>query len=133
MSAPDSSDNPAGLRGYVHAMYALHALSVVIGVCSSRFVVTAFVFGLPSIIAVVMNYARRSDAQNTWLQAHFSWQLRSFWYAALWVVASTLLFGPFVLIAIGIPFLMLAYGLIGLWAAYRIVRGWLALRAGREP
>jgi uncharacterized membrane protein len=114
-------------------MYALHALSVVIGVCSSRFVVMAFVFGLPSIIAVVMNYVRRSDAQNTWLQAHFSWQLRSFWYAAMWVVASTLLFGPFVLIAIGIPFLMLAYGLIGLWAAYRIVRGWLALRAGHEP
>lgn len=133
MSVPDSSADNNGLRGYVHAMYALHALSVLIGVCSSRFVAMAFVFGLPSIIAVVMNYARRSDAQNTWLQAHFSWQLRSFWYAALWIVASTLLFGPFVLIAIGIPFLMLAYGLTGLWAAYRIVRGWLALRAGHEP
>jgi uncharacterized membrane protein len=133
VSVPDSSADNSGLRGYVHAMYALHALSVLIGVCSSRFVAMAFVFGLPSILAVVMNYARRSDAQNTWLQAHFSWQLRSFWYAALWIVASTLLFGPFVLIAIGIPFLMLAYGLTGLWAAYRIVRGWLALRAGHEP
>jgi len=133
VSVPDSSADNSGLRGYVHAMYALHALSVLIGVCSSRFVAMAFVFGLPSILAVVMNYARRSDAHNTWLQAHFSWQLRSFWYAALWIVASTLLFGPFVLIAIGIPFLMLAYGLTGLWAAYRIVRGWLALRAGHEP
>lgn len=133
MSAPDSSANPAGLRSYAQVMYALHALSVLIGVCSSRFVVMAFVFGLPSILAVIMNYARRSETQDTWLQAHFSWQLRSFWYAALWVVASTLLFGPFVFIAIGIPPLMLSYVLIGLWAAYRIVRGWLALRAGNPP
>ena len=133
MSAPDSSANPAGLRSYAQVMYALHALSVLIGLCSSRFVVMAFVFGLPSILAVIMNYARRSEAQDTWLQAHYSWQLRSFWYAALWVVASTLLLGPFVLIAIGVPFLMLAYGLVGLWAAYRIVRGWLALHAGNPP
>lgn len=133
MSVPDSSADNSGLRGYVQAMYALHALSVVIGLCSSRYVVVAFVFGLPSIIAVIMNYARRSDAEGSWLRAHFSWQLRSFWYAALWIVASTLLFGPFVFIAIGIPLLMLAYGLTGLWAIYRIVRGWLALQAGRAP
>ena len=133
MSVPDSSADSNGLRGYVQAMYALHALSVVIGLCSSRYVVWAFVFGLPSIIAVIMNYARRGEAEGSWLRAHFSWQLRSFWYAALWIVASTALFGPFVFIFIGIPLLMLAYGLTGLWAIYRIVRGWLALQAGRAP
>lgn len=116
---------------YTHLMYALHAAGIVIGVASSAFIVTAFLFGWPSIIAVVMNYLRRGQVRGTWLDSHFSWQLRTFWWALAWLVASTLLFGPFALILIGIPFLLLSYFLIGLWAAYRIIRGWLALRDGR--
>ena len=46
-------------------------------------------------------------------------------------MGSSLLFGPFALILIGIPFLLLSYFLIGVWAAYRIGRGWLALKDGR--
>jgi len=69
--------------------------------------------------------------RGTWLDSHFSWQIRTFWFALLWLVAATLLFGPFVLIFIGIIPLFISYGLTGLWAVYRIARGWLALRDGR--
>lgn len=117
---------------YTHLMYALHAASIVVGVLSTTFIVTAFVFGLPSIIAVVMNYVRRSEVRGTWLESHFRWQVRSFWIALAALVGATLVFGPFALILIGIPFLLLSYFLIGIWVAYRVARGWLALKDGRS-
>ena len=121
---------------YTHWMYALHALSAFIGLVGSWAIVTAFVFGVPSIIAVVMNYARRDDARGTWLESHFAWQLSTFWRAMLWMVVLGVLGALFAITLIGIPIAILLYlGLIplGLWAIYRIVRGWLKLRDGREP
>jgi len=124
------------LISYVHWMYALHALSAAIGIFGSAFVITAFVFGLPSIVAVVMNYVRRGEARGTWLEAHFTWQLRTFWFALLWMVVLALLAALFTLTIIGIPLAVVLFlGMIsvGFWAVYRIVRGWLNLRDGRVP
>jgi uncharacterized membrane protein len=118
--------------GYTQIMYLLHALSIAIGLLSTAFIVTAFVFGLPSIIAVIMNYARRSQVRDTWLDSHFRWQVRTFWFALLGLIVATLVFGPFVFILIGIPFLWLSYILIGVWAIYRIARGWIALNNQRS-
>ncbi len=112
-------------------MYGLHALAIAIGVVTSASIVGKFVFGLPSIIAVIMNYLRRSEARGTWLEPHFSWQLQTFWIAAALYVGALLLFGPLVFLFIGIPLLLLAWFATGIWATYRIARGWLALRDGR--
>jgi uncharacterized membrane protein len=116
---------------YVHVMYALHAASIVIGVLSTSFILAAFLFGWPSIIAIIMNYIRHGDVRDTWLSSHFRWQKRTFWIAAGSAVGASILFGPLVLILIGIVPLLLSYFLIGIWAAYRVVRGWLALNEGR--
>lgn len=113
--------------GYTQIMYLLHAISIAIGILSTAFIVTAFVFGLPSIIAVIMNYARRDQVRDTWLESHFRWQRRTFWFALLGLVAASLVFWPFVLILIGIPLLWLSYFIIGVWAIYRIAKGWIAL------
>jgi uncharacterized membrane protein len=121
-----------GLLGYTHVMYALHALTIVIGIVTPAFIVTAFLFGIPSIIAVIMNYARRGDARGTWLESHFRWQLRTFWIVALVVALAWIAFGWLVLIFIGLIPIFIICGLAGLWAAYRIIRGWLALNA-RKP
>jgi uncharacterized membrane protein len=117
---------------YTHMIYALHAASIIIGVLSTSFIVTAFVFGLPSIIAVIMNYVRRNDVRGTWLESHFRWQIRTFWIALLVLIGVTLVFGPLSLILIGLPFLLLGYILTGVWVAYRVARGWLALKEGRS-
>ena len=45
--------------------------------------VGSFIFGWPSIIAVIINYVKRGDARGTWLESHFQWQIRTFWYAVL--------------------------------------------------
>src|SRR5918993_2743613 len=83
MNAPAytvSTPNPA-LVSYTHWMYALHAASALIGILGSSTIVGAFIFGIPSIVAVVMNYVKRSEARGTYLESHFSWQLRTFWFA----------------------------------------------------
>jgi uncharacterized membrane protein len=109
-------------------VYALHALSLLIGVMTAATVVGAFVFGVPSIIAVVINYLKRDEAKGTFLESHFRWQIRTFWFSLLWCVIAAFLF----LTIIGIPFAFIVLFGAGAWAIYRIARGWLALR-DRKP
>jgi len=120
------------LVSFTHLIYALHATSIIIGIVSSAFIITAFIFGLPSIIAVILNYLKRGEVRGTWLDSHFRWQIRTFWIALIAIAICTLVFGPFALILIGIPFLIAGYVITGIWAAYRIARGWLALKDGRS-
>jgi uncharacterized membrane protein len=119
---------PPGLVNYVNLIYALHAFAVLTGIFSSSSIAGRFLFGLPSIIAVILNYARRNEARGTWLESHFDWQIRTFWYALLWVVV-TLLIGWPLFFLVGDFYTIPGFALVGLWVAYRIVRGWLALRS----
>jgi uncharacterized membrane protein len=119
------------LISYTHVIYALHSLSVLIGLTSAVTIVGAFVFGLPSIIAVIMNYARQSDTRGTFLESHFSWQIKTFWYALLWLVVVWGVSLPLMLIFVGFFTLWAGHVLVGVWVIYRITRGWLALRDRR--
>ena len=120
------------LVSYTHWMYALHALSALMGILTSAAIATAFVFSIPSVIAVIMNYVKRGEVRGTWLDSHFGWQLRTFWYAALWVVLVVLFSTPLIL-ALGLGFLTMWAGIaiVGVWILYRVIRGWLALKDGR--
>jgi uncharacterized membrane protein len=120
-----------GLIQYTNWIYGLHALSVLIGLSTAHNVAMRFAFGLPSIVAVIMNYARRSEARGTWLESHFRWQIRTFWYSWLWIFVTSILAIPLLIVLIGILVAMIGYALIGLWIIYRVLRGWLALREGR--
>ena len=106
---------------------ALHAFSAVMGIVSSAAVVTAFLTGWPSIFAVLLNYVKRSDVRGTYLESHFRWQIRTFWWAAFWVMGAVVLF----VTIIGIPLAWLIFVATGLWVLYRIMRGWLALNDAR--
>ncbi len=112
-----------------HLIYALHACAVFVGVTSSVVTVAGgFVFGLPSLIAVFLNYLKRSDVKGTWLESHFTWQIRTFWFTLLWLVIA----GLVMLTIIGIPFAAwVMIPVLGLWVGYRVVRGWLALAGVR--
>jgi uncharacterized membrane protein len=121
----------ASLISYTHIIYALHSLSVLIGLTSAWTIVGSFIFGLPSIIAVIMNYARQSEVRGTFLESHFRWQIRTFWFALLWVLVILALSLPLMLIVVGFFTLWIGYVLLGIWVIYRIIRGWLALRDQR--
>jgi uncharacterized membrane protein len=119
------------LISYTHWMYALHAASALMGVFTGATVIGQFVFGIPSIIAVVMNYVKRDEARGTWLESHFSWQLRTFWFALLAFLAIGLFSLPLVLLlGLGILTWMLGAFLVGIWIIYRVARGWLRLKDG---
>jgi len=125
--AETSATPQHNLVALTHLIYGLHAFSALMGVISSAAIVTAFLTGWPSLLAVILNYAKRSEVRGTWLESHFSWQIRTFWWALFWVVTAFVLF----MTIIGIPVALLMFVGTGLWVLYRIVRGWLALNDGR--
>ncbi len=122
----------AGLVNITHLVYALHALGIAIGAFGAASVMGAFLFGWPSIIAVIINYVKRGEARGTWLESHFTWQIRTFWFALLWTVLVVVVSIPLTLVLIGLATLPLGLLVLGVWAAYRIARGWFALGGRRQ-
>jgi uncharacterized membrane protein len=110
-----------------HLVYALHAWSVLAGIVGAASIVGMFLTGWPSIIAVIINYVKRPDARGTWLDTHFGWQIRTFWYTLLWVVIAVIA----AFTVIGLPFAIGIAVVITLWVIYRIVRGWIALASAK--
>jgi len=110
-----------------HIIYGLHTLSILIGLTSAITVVGAFVFGIPSIVAVIVNYVNQASARGTFLESHFRWQIRTFWFALMWVLIGIVLF----VTIIGIPIAWIVFVGAGIWVIYRIARGWLTLQDGK--
>lgn len=86
-------------------IYALYAASILVGITA--------------IVAIVMNYIKKDDVAGTFLESHFRWQIRTFWFGLLWslvgVVLMVVLVGWAVLFANTV------------WMIYRIAKGWLRL------
>lgn len=114
-----------------HFVYGLHAMSLVIGAFGAATIIGAFLFGWPSIIAVIINYVKRGDVAGTWLESHFRWQIRTFWYALLWAVLVVMVSVPLAIVLIGFATWALGLFALGIWASYRVIRGWLALNEGK--
>jgi uncharacterized membrane protein len=110
-----------------HVVYALHTLSLVIGAFGAASIIGAFVFGWPSIIAVIINYVKRNEVRGTYLDSHFSWQIRTFWWALLIACIIAVLGLTLAIVLIGFAIWIIGFFVLGLWAIYRIARGWLAL------
>jgi len=112
-----------------HVIYGLHAASLVTGIIGAATVVGAFLTGWPSIIAVILNYVKRSEARGTWLDSHFRWQIRTFWFGFLWVALCV----AFIVVTLGVGLIIawLPLGVVGLWFIYRIAVGWLRLKDRR--
>lgn len=110
-----------------HVIYGLHAASVVIAILTSATIILTFLFSIPSILAVILNYVRRNDARGTFLDSHFRWQIRTFWFTMLWAAIGGVLFITILLI----PLAIVIWVALALWLMYRIVRGWWNLKDGR--
>ena len=80
---------------------------------------TSFLMGITFIAAVVVNYVKKSDVRGTWLESHFRWQIRTFWFGLLWIIVG------FVFSFVVVGYLILVANAV--WVIYRIVKGWLRL------
>lgn len=97
------------LRDIATLVYALYAASIFAGIT---------LFG-----GVVVAYLKRDDAAGTWLESHYRWQIRTFWWLLLWGAVGILT----TLVLVGFAVLLGA----ALWFVYRVAKGWLALRDGK--
>jgi uncharacterized membrane protein len=127
---PSTAADESSLVTWTNVIYLLHAFSLLTGILGAATVIGAFLIGWPSIIAVILNYVKRDAARGTWVESHFRWQIRTFWFGLLWVMLCVI----FVIMTLGLGILLawIPLGFITLWFIYRIVRGWLALNA-RSP
>src|SRR6267142_2985545 len=105
-------DQERSLRNVATAVYALQAVGVLVPVV------------LPWIVGVVIDYIKRDEARGTWVESHFTWQIRTFWWSLLWAVIG----GILLLVLIG----WLVLAATAVWIIYRIVKGWLRLTERRE-
>jgi uncharacterized membrane protein len=131
LEQPQSIAPNPSLVTIANVVYALHAVSLAIGAFGAATVVGAFVFGWPSIIAVIINYVKRGEVRGTYLESHFRWQIRTFWYALLWFALTCLISALLAPIIIGFLIWPVLMSALGIWAIYRVARGWLALRDSR--
>ena len=115
----------------LHITYALHAVGLAIGAFGAASVVGTFIFGWPSIIAVIVNYVKRGDARGTWLESHFDWQIRTFWLAVAWSIFVFLIGLPLTLVIVGFGVWAVGFFILGVWAIYRIAKGWMRLNDRR--
>ena len=106
-----------------HFVYGLHAVAIMLGITGAATVVGGFVGSVPSIIAVIINYLKRGGARGSWAASHYRWQIRTFWFALLWLIIAILL----VVTLVGAPFGLGLLLTVTLWLIYRIARGWLRL------
>ncbi len=104
-----STENEKSAITLTTVIYALYAASYFVGVTA--------------IVAIVMNYIKKDDVAGTFLESHFRWQIRTFWFGVFWgaLGAITALFG--------IGWIILFAN--GIWIIYRIVKGWLSLNDGK--
>jgi uncharacterized membrane protein len=110
--APDSVVNTAGehsARQLATLVYALQASS--------------FLVGVTLIAAVVVNYIKRDEMAGTWIESHFRWQIRTFWFCLLWSAIGV------ALLVVVVGFFIL--GATGIWLVYRIAKGWISLSEGK--
>lgn len=103
---------PAGNSSLKTVATAVYALQV-----------AAFFVGITALIGVIIAHIKIGDARGTWLESHFRWQIRTFWYSVLWGIVGA------ILLTVMIGYLVLI-GVV-VWVIYRIVKGWLRLIDGK--
>jgi uncharacterized membrane protein len=97
------------LKNITIAVYVLQAAS--------------FLIGITFLVALIINYVKRPDVAGTYLESHFTWQIRTFWYGLLWGVLG------FITLFIVIGYFILLANTV--WILYRVIKGWLRLFDGQ--
>jgi uncharacterized membrane protein len=108
--------------------YALFALAAIMQLLSSGMPLVAPFFGLLGIIGIVVLYVKRDEARGTWLESHFTWLIRTFWWSLLWAVLGAVLFLLLAIVLIGFLVGPAIWFVAGIWVIYRVIRGYLLFK-----
>lgn len=123
---------PSSIVTVARVVYILHSVSIILGIATGASIIGAFLFEWPSIAAVVLNYVMRSEARGTFVDSHFSWQIRTFWYAMGWAVLVAIVGFFLSFVFVGFFIWTIGFVVMGIWVGYRIIRGWMRL-SSQQP
>ena len=98
------------------------------------YIVAIFSAGLLAVIALIINYVKRSDVQGSIFESHFTWQIRTFWWYLFWNIIAFVPFfflfftgenpDAFAGVALGASaFCVAVIGLSWVWIIYRAIKG----------
>jgi uncharacterized membrane protein len=128
-STPANASGPSqSLISTTLLVYALFGVAAVAGLVSSGFPLVAPLVGLIGIIGLILAYVKRGDAAGTWLQSHYRWLIRTFWFSLLWGFVGGLVLVTLGLILIGIPIAFCIWIAATIWVMYRLIRGYVLFK-----
>ncbi len=106
-NTPALSPQDESLRKITLFDYALHIASPIISMMSL------------TLVALIINYVKRDDAQGTVYASHMDWMISTCWWTLLWLVIT----GTITLLS----FTLLGFTMIipVLWYLYRMIKGLL--------
>jgi len=116
---PSPAVEPQPPTGTANILYLLHLLA-------------PFTAWLLAVVAIIIGMATRDRVRGTWVDSHFSWLSRTFWWGILWIaIGGVVTFVLFITI-LGIPLVWLPWTILFIWYLYRVIRGWILLN-DRKP
>jgi uncharacterized membrane protein len=95
-------------------LYVMHAIA-------------PFTYWTLAVVAVIIGAISRDSVRGTFLETHYAYLGRTFWWSLLWLVIFTVVF---VISLVGIFLLFIPWGILTIWYLYRVIRGWLRLNNG---
>jgi uncharacterized membrane protein len=87
--------------------------------------ICSYFVGITAIVGVIIAYVQKDEAEGTWINDHFIWQINTF-----------LILLPLMVIGIITTFFLIGFVIIiaaGIWGIYRIVKGIIRFREERSP
>jgi uncharacterized membrane protein len=119
MSETGTAPQDPPQTGTTQVLYLLHGLA-------------PFTAWLLAPIAIVIGMVTREPVRGTFLDSHYAWLSRTFWWGLLWIVICGILTGILILTVVGILLIWIPWTILFIWYLYRVIRGWLLLN-DRKP
>ncbi len=106
----------SGEKNTLQLLYILHGIA-------------PFTLYILAIVAMVVGAIKSDDVRGTWLDTHYSWLSRTFWFGLLWWLLAWGVFWVLGLLTLGIGMVVLwilPFGVFA-WYLYRVIIGWVKL------
>jgi uncharacterized membrane protein len=112
-------------------VYALFGVAAVVGLVSSGFPLIAPLMGVMGVVAIILAYVKRGEASGTWLESHYRWLIRTFWFSLLWGAIGAVIFVVLLIIIIGVFIGYLIWVATTIWVLYRLLRGYTLFKESK--
>jgi uncharacterized membrane protein len=118
-SVIDSSDTES-IKKWATMHYILHLVGIF------------FTLGTLTLIAVVLNYVKRDDANGTYVRSHMDYMISSWWKMVLWSLILGVVMTVLTILTLGLgAFLWFIVGIPAIIFAIRMILGLMKLSDSR--